>query len=200
MSLAIVSANAFLIASALLLAGRSYKIGERHEHTASMVISLSAIFIASSAAGHIFLQQSDQDAQTLKRLLDNLAYFAAIPLIASAMFDYAWQKEWSRAAWGRWLLVLFALFELLRRSEVGLEYGQIAVGLSAAILLISCLRMPALLTKAAGALSALTLALATLVFSPLTLMPQMADPIAFHTALAVALLLLCVALGKDKLC
>ncbi|WP_415886816.1 hypothetical protein ACMXYO_02195 [Neptuniibacter sp. QD37_6] len=199
MTLAIIAGNALLIASALFLAGRSYRVGEKHDHTASMVISLSAAFIACSGTGALLLQGTDQDSVTFRRLLDNLAYFAAIPLIASAMFDCAWKKEWSRAAWGRWLLVLFALFELCRRSEVGITYSQALAGLSALALLISCLRMQPLITKAAGTASAIAIAVSTLVYSQASLMPHLADPALYHSVLAVALILLSIALGKEKL-
>lgn len=123
--------QAILLLCALLLAGRSYKIGETLNLTSAMVVSLAAAFIAAATCSELLLQGSDQDTLTLQRMLNNLAFYAGIPLISSALIDYSWKFDWSRAAWGRWLLVLFALFELLRRAELGELYSQ--------ILAISCL-------------------------------------------------------------
>lgn len=190
--------NCLLIICALCLAGRSYKQGESSDHTSSMVISLSAAFIACAGAGNILLQDPDQDTQTLKRILDNLAYYAAIPLIASAMVDSAWKYEWSRAAWGRWLLALFALFELCRRSEVGIEYSQIMAALSAGAILISALRLQALACKVAGTLAAATLAISLLVYSPTGLIPDQQDAGFFATGLSIFLILIGATIPKTS--
>ena len=113
-----------LLACSLYLSAQAYKHSEANHYTPSMVISLSAVFIAGSALGNLILSDANQDTETLKRLLNNLALFAGIPLIASALIDQAFNFQWGKAAWGRWLLALFALFELMRRTNLGVEYTQ----------------------------------------------------------------------------
>lgn len=198
MSIILISSNLFLLVCALLLAGRSYQAGEKYAHTASMVISLSAAFIACSTAGNLLLQTADQDLQTLKRILNNLAYYAAIPLIASAMLDFAWKFEWSKAAWGRWLLALFALFELCRRSEIGATYSQVMALISVAVLLISMLRFSRLSVRVLGGISAAFLAAALVLYGPYALTPQLTNPAAYALTLGLFLVLLSLALGQQK--
>lgn len=163
-----------------------------------MVISLAAAFIASSAAANLLLQQPGQDIQTLRRILDNLAYFAALPLIASALLAYAWQQDWSKAGWGRWLLALFALFELCRRSGIGAGYSQILALLCVTITLISLCKFRSGQTRLFGTLSLLCLAPALLLFSPASLL-QMSNPTLFGLSLGGALALLSLALGKTRI-
>ncbi|PIE20842.1 MAG: hypothetical protein CSA61_00270 [Neptuniibacter caesariensis] len=191
-------ANGLLILCALFLAGRCYKLGEAHDHTPSMVVSLSAIFIACSAAGNSLLQDTNQDTETLKRMLDNLAFFAAIPLIASAMVDNAWQFNWSKAAWGRWLLALFALFELCRRSEIGTEYSQIMSVLCALAIMVSAARLTCIISKLATCLAAMTFAASLLIFSPTSLITEQSNPALFALGLSISLLLIYPALSTGS--
>ena len=97
--------------------------------------ALSALFIALSALAELLLTQTGNDIETLQRMLANLAYYAALPLLATAMLVSARNTHWERAAWGRWLIGLFALFELLRRMQHGEIYTQVvAVAVSVALL------------------------------------------------------------------
>lgn len=190
-------ANCLLISCALYLAGRCYKLGERYDHTASMVISLSAAFIACAGVGNILLQAADQDTQTLKRMLDNLAFYAGIPLIASALVDISWKFAWSRAAWGRWLLALFALFELCRRSEVGTEYSQLMALLCVIAISISALRFASHAAKISGLLAAMSLAITLLVFSPSGLLIEHIVDSHFALGLSFFLLLISSLIAKQ---
>ncbi len=189
-----------LAIGALFLAGRSYKTGEHFQHTPSMVISLAAAFIACSAAGDILLQQPDQDTQTLKRILGNLAFFAGIPLIASAILASAWKYDWSRAAWGRWLLVLFALFELCRRSDFGATYSQIMAVICAAVIAISFLKFKPIQTKLIGIISSAALAVSLLIYSPSASITNSPDPELFRLSLAITMALFSIALSKAEPC
>ena len=188
-----------LLCSALLLAGRSYRLGETLQHTAAMVISLAAAFIASAAAVNVLITESNQDTDTLKRLLNNLAFYAAIPLISSALLDIAWKCDWSKAAWGRWLLVLFALFELCRRSEIGVLYSQIMAGLCVLTLLICIIRLTGFTTRIAILGSALFLGAGSLAFSPTSLWVELSNPPINNLCLSAYLLSLIPVIKQNTL-
>lgn len=175
-----------LLSGALLLAARAYKASETHQHTASMVVSLSAVFIASAALAELFLSTTGPDTETLKRMLTNLAFFAGIPLIASALVDQAFNYRWSKAAWGRWLLVLFALFELFRRAEFGIEYAQIMSVLCIVAVLVNFTKIAASL-RLYSAIHLLALTASLLLFSPFSLMPDYSQAAYHHLSLGVAL-------------
>lgn len=187
-----------LFVCALLLAGRSYQIAEQKNLTAFMVISLSAAFIAASAAGNLLLIESNQDIATLKRLLDNLAFYAAIPLIASALLDFSRNYDWSRAAWGRWLLALFALFELCRRADIGILYSQIMSVVSVSVILLSALKLANRNAQLSGLISAISLGVALLIYSPASLLPEMISPIHFALLEAFSLASLSLAITTKQ--
>ena len=199
MSTLFIFSNLFLLVCALLLAGRSYKISEQKEHRACMVISLASAFIACSAVSSLLIQQPDQDMQTLKRMLQNLAFFAGIPFIASAFIDIAWGFNWSKPAWGRWLLALFALFEVTRRADFGAQYSQIMVALSAAALLISFLKSSSPLVKALGIPASILFTLSLLVFSQGSITPHLLNAEYSQLSLGASLLLLTLTLKKSNI-
>ncbi|MBN0989227.1 hypothetical protein [Amphritea pacifica] len=127
------------MASALLLKRAAQSLVDDQPKATLQAASLSLAFIGVAALADLLttlsLASSSIDLQTFQRLLSNLAYYAAIPLLASAMLVSARNSHWSRPAWGRWLIGLFALFELLRRMEHGEIYTQmVAVAVSAAML------------------------------------------------------------------
>jgi len=101
--------------------------------------ALSAVFLGIWALSEL-ISKSDSiagtDIATLQRLLSNLAYFVALPFFATALLVSARHCHWQRPAWGRWLIGLFALFELLRRMEHGELYTQVvAVAVAATMFL-----------------------------------------------------------------
>lgn len=179
-----------LLVCALLLAGRSYRVAEQQTLSSMMVISLAAAFIAAASLMTLARPAATGDILVFQRILDNLAYYAGIPLLASAVVDLAWNKQWSRAAWGRWLLVLFALFELCRRSQVGEEYSQGMAIITALALCIASLKLYGAIQRLSGVLSAATLASALLIFSATSLTPEHRDSGLYALNLALALLLL----------
>lgn len=188
-----------LLCCALLLAGRSYRLGETLQHTAAMVISLAAAFIACAAAVNLLITDSNQDTDTLKRILNNLAFYAAIPLISSALLDIGWKCDWSKAAWGRWLLVLFALFELCRRSEIGVLYSQVMAGLCVMTLLICMIRFAGVTSRLAILGSALFLGAGALIFSPVSLMSEHSSHLLYNLCLSAYLLLLIPVINQRSL-
>ncbi len=197
MSIIFISSNIALLICALLLAGRSYQIFEQQANKACMVISLSCTFIVCSCAGTLLIHQQDQDLVTLKRILDNLAYYAAIPLLASAFVDIAWKHDWSKPAWGRWLLALFALFELTRRAEFGAQYSQIMATVSVAALVISFIKSPSTITQSIGITAAGFMATSLLIFGPASILPHYQNNDFSTLSLAAALLILTGTLPKQ---
>ncbi|BBB27658.1 hypothetical protein [Amphritea japonica] len=134
--------------------------------------ALSALFIALSALAELLLNQASSDIETLQRMFANLAYYAALPLLASAMLVSTRNQHWQRAAWGRWLIGLFALFELLRRMEQGELYTQIiAVAVSATMLLAALMTKEKALQKA-NLLAGINMSITLLIAGPGALMPN----------------------------
>ncbi len=134
--------------------------------------ALSALFIALSALAELLLNQAGSDIETLHRMFANLAYYAALPLLASVMLVSTRNQHWQRAAWGRWLIGLFALFELLRRMEQGELYTQIlAVAVSATMLLAALMTKEKALQKA-NLLAGINMSITLLIAGPGALMPN----------------------------
>lgn len=134
--------------------------------------ALSALFIALSALTELLFNQANSDIETLQRIFANLAYYAALPLLATVMLVSTRNNHWERAAWGRWLIGLFALFELLRRMEHGELYTQvIAVAVSATMLLAALMTKEKALQKA-NLLAGINMAITLLIAGPGALMPN----------------------------
>lgn len=91
-------------------------------HSEYLVISLSLLAVAVALLGQITLDPKGSDSGTLLRILNNLALYAAAPMLVTAVVAIAKSYPISRPAWGRWLLGLFALFELCRRMGYGEQY------------------------------------------------------------------------------
>lgn len=180
--------NIALMICALFVAARGYRVGGEH-YTSGFVISLSSVFIAASAAGNLLLSGAlDQDQQTLLRMLNNLAYYAAIPLIGTALLADAIGQNWQKPTWGRWLLALLALFEITRRAESGTEYSQIMAVLVAASMLFAALRYSRLPARIGSLFAAIALGAGVLLFSPISLSPEYQNALAYPLALAIMLL------------
>ncbi|WP_261843757.1 hypothetical protein [Aliamphritea ceti] len=104
------------------------------------VLALCSLFIALSAIAQLLINNQNGDLYTLRQMLENLAYFAAIPLLATAAIATSMRKVWSKPAWGRWLIGLFAFFELLRRMQYGEQYAQFIAAAAAALLIFAAVR------------------------------------------------------------
>lgn len=141
------------LAGAVLLFRRSEALAEA-PRSQLQVGSLSLVFVALSAMGQLLLTPTSQDIATLQRLLDNLAVYAGLPLLATATLALAMGWYWSKAGWGRWLLALFALFELCRRMGLGEEYTLWLSLALAAVLLIAAWRLQGLVSRLTCALAA----------------------------------------------
>ncbi len=104
------------------------------------VLALSSLFIALSAASQLLIGMQSEDLFTLRQMLENLAYFAGIPLIATAAVALSLEQTWSKPAWGRWLIGLFAFFELLRQMQYGAQYAQLIAAATAVALIYAAIR------------------------------------------------------------
>lgn len=134
------------LSGAVLLFRRSEQLQEA-PRSQLQVSSLSLIFVALAAMGQLLLTPTSQDIATLQRLLDNLALYAGLPLLATAALALAMGWYWSKAGWGRWLLALFALFELCRRMGLGEDYTLWLSAALTAALLVTAWRLQGLLPR-----------------------------------------------------
>lgn len=181
-----------LLLGAGMAASLSYRNAQalkEGQQTHMMVISLSCTFVALASLAALTLTGTDQDTQTLNRMLSNLAIFAGLPLIASALVALAKGWEWSRAAWGRWLLVLFAMFELCRRSGVGETYSEGLMVVISASWLFAAMLLGQGLSRLLAIASALLAAVSLVLFSPFSLFDASSDAL-YALTLAAALALL----------
>ncbi|WP_299202264.1 hypothetical protein [uncultured Amphritea sp.] len=137
--------------------------------------ALSALFIALSALAELLLTQTGSDIETLQRMLANLAYYAALPLLATAMLVSARNAHWERPAWGRWLIGLFALFELLRRMEHGELYTQVVAVFVSAALLFAALLTHEKRLRGVTLIASINMAIALLLTGPGALLPNPLD-------------------------
>jgi len=173
------------LASAIWLQRNSKGLGEDSRATVQAA-ALSCLFIALAALTETLFSQSTNDLQTLHRMLGNLAYYAALPLLASAMLVSVLNKHWSRPAWGRWLIGLFALFELLRRMEQGEIYTQIVAVLTCAAMLFAAIKISQPLLRGIGVIATINMSLALMLFGPGTLVTELSNPPAYAILLAAA--------------
>jgi F0F1-type ATP synthase assembly protein I len=133
----------FILFGGMVAAILTFRHPERlNDRPKDMAVLLSFCFLATALSGltQLLIPANNQDQQTLLRLMINLRDFIAIPLIASILLMYAFGKTFSRAAWGRWALVLFAMFELLRRNGSGEIYGETLHLISTACVLILAIK------------------------------------------------------------
>lgn len=107
---------------ALLLFRQREPLVQRHK-TVAHLYTLSSAFIATYAMLKLVTDASVPSSATLQLFFQNLSYFIALPLIASLLFATSIGRFWERNYWGRWMLFLFALFELTRRAGYGAEYS-----------------------------------------------------------------------------
>lgn len=164
-------ANLALLLGGLGIAALLYRQAQAQQsRTLHYMFGLGALSLALAALGRLSLTPTTQEQQTLRLMLDNLAYYAGLPLIASVAVAHGWQKQWSRAAWGRWLLGLFALFELLRRSDMGALYSQSLALLTCLALLAGVVRGCSGAMQQCALAGTLLLAAGLLVFGPAPLL------------------------------
>lgn len=115
-----------LLAASLLGSHWAFKAKKLNivHHNSLYVIALGLISVSLATLAKMTLDPLGADSGTLQRMLVNLAIYAAMPMILTAVLCIGLEKQISLAGWGRWLLALFALFELLRRMDQGAIYTQ----------------------------------------------------------------------------
>lgn len=163
--------NSALRLSKVLIAGQKEELSDAPKATLQAG-ALSALFIAFSAGAELLLNQTGSDIETLQRIFANLAYYAALPLLATSMLVSARNSHWERPAWGRWLIGLFALFELLRRMEHGELYTQVIAVAVPATMLFAALTTTNKLLRGASLLAVVNMAITLLLAGPGALMPN----------------------------
>jgi len=183
----------------MLCAALPYRQPEKltdHNATLALLLAMSAVFIAASALGALALNSSSQDSATLLRLLDNLRFFIAIPLISSLLLCSSFKLFFTRAGWGRWVLALCALFELTRRMEVGGHYAAVLTYLCTISLFIAFIKLPLPWVKKAGTVATIFYGLSLCILGDASLLPLYQNIPASNITLAMALVLTGVAGGK----
>jgi len=119
----ILSQVLFLLAALGVALASKAKANREDDHNSEyFVITLSALAAALAVLGQVTLDAEGSDSGTLLRILNNLAIYAGAPMLVTAIGAIAKNYPISRPAWGRWLLGLFALFELCRRMGYGESY------------------------------------------------------------------------------
>ena len=119
----ILSQVLFLLAALGVALATKAKANREDDHNSEyFVITLSALAAALAVLGQVTLDAEGSDSGTLLRILNNLAIYAGAPMLVTAIGAIAKNYPISRPAWGRWLLGLFALFELCRRMGYGEGY------------------------------------------------------------------------------
>lgn len=97
---------------------------QSRERTLLATWSVSCAFIAAAVLLQLPPSPLPGDGALLQRMAVNLALYAALPLLATALLALSRHWFWSAAGWGRLLLALIALFELNRRLNLGAGYTQ----------------------------------------------------------------------------
>lgn len=54
----------------------------------------------------------------------NLSVFVGLPMLALTLLDLSFSWRWQKATWGRIFLALAAMFEVMRRADVGNNYAK----------------------------------------------------------------------------
>ncbi len=189
-----VIANVAIILSCVFFAAQLFRQPETltdNNKSVVVLLLLCVVLIMASAAGQILISEHSQNSQTLQRLLSNMKDYLAIPLIASLLLATSFNKFWSRAGWGRWVLVLIAMFELARRAEVGDHYAMILAGFTSVALLLAFIRYSQANIRLPGLVGALLVSLSVAVYGTLSLLPEYQNALVSDGLLAISL----VALG-----
>jgi len=186
------------LVSPLLLYRQSAKLSEQSKNIAG-IICLCSAFIAGAALLPLFFDDTGTDSQVFLLMLENLLQYLALPMLCSAYLSISLGKSFSRATWGRWSLVLLAIFELCRRAEVGAYYSAtIAIGTSLLFTLslfyqLTDYSLTSLLSRFVAALS---YAAAALLFADNYSVLQTADANYYNLSLSLSLILFSLILAK----
>lgn len=112
------------------------------------IARLALISIVLAILGEFLLTSDSMDSTTLSRMLNNLAVFAGLPMLVSAVLSRAAARPFTMPIWGRWFLAIIALFELFRRMDAGLAYTQgLVIAMVAGVLVAMIIAKDASLKK-----------------------------------------------------
>lgn len=128
----IVLAVASLFA-ALLLYRQPKQLTDQSKKVAH-IVTICTLLIFISSVVPIFVTETGTDSRTFLLMLVNLQLYLALPLMSSVIFFSCLNRHFSKAAWGRWSLVLLASFELCRRAQFG-EYYSVAIAIGCSLLI-----------------------------------------------------------------
>lgn len=112
--------------AALLLYRQSQPLTAQSKVIASL-LAICCFFISASALLSLLIVDNSEATDTFTLMLRNLHFFLAIPLFSSILLASCVNKQFSKATWGRWSLVLIAIFELCRRAEIGQLYSDLVI-------------------------------------------------------------------------
>ncbi|MBV1788905.1 hypothetical protein KQ940_12665 [Marinobacterium sp. D7] len=156
--------------------------------------ALSALFILLAVPAQ-YLPTDGTDLSALRRMALNLAVYISLPLMATAVYALGRRWFWSGAGWGRWLLALFAAFELSRQLGFADEYLKAM----AAATVVACAAGSVLLKQPLAATATALLATALAITSPAA--PDWAyawpNPSLFHALSALSLATITAALHRS---
>ena len=152
------------IIAALLLYRQNASLTEKSKVAAS-IVSICCLFITVSAITPLMVNGPSDDSEMLRLMFTNLHLYLALPLISTIILFKGIGKDYSKAAWGRWSLVLLALFELCRRAEVG-EYYSVSIAVIGSFCIAAGLTYKQKKLTVTPVIALLSFAGATLIFSP----------------------------------
>ncbi|MCJ8297349.1 MAG: hypothetical protein MJK13_00225 [Pseudomonadales bacterium] len=184
--------------SALLLYRQPSRLSDQSKNIAG-IISVCCTFIAAAALLPLFFDPNSEDSEVFLLMLENLLQYLALPLLCSAYLSISLAKSFSRGTWGRWSLVLLAIFELCRRAEVGDYYSAtIAIGTSLLFAVslfyrITDYSLSSLLTRFIATIS---YAASALLFAKNYSLLETPDVSYFNLCLGLALILFSLVLSK----
>jgi len=127
--------------------------------------ALSMLFVALASIANL-LPEPGGDLQVIKRMVDNLALFVALPFLGVSIPALAKRCFWSSGGWGRLLLGLFAGFELTRQLGHGETYLLILAACCTVLLIAGSLLMQTRQAQGLGLLSGIFAATAFSLASP----------------------------------
>lgn len=186
------------IIAALLLYRQSAPLTKKSKVAAS-IVSICCLFITVSAITPLMVNGPSDDSEMLRLMFSNLHLYLALPLISTIILFKGIGKDYSKAAWGRWSLVLLALFELCRRAEVG-EYYSVSIAVIGSFCIAIGLIYKQEKLTVMPVIALLSFAGATLIFSPYmqinSSFDHLRDLSVYNFVLAMSLCLVNFCFGK----
>jgi len=152
------------IMAALLVYRQSAPLTEKSKVAAS-IVAICSLLITLSAITPLVVNGRSDDSEMLRLMFSNLQLYLALPLICTIILFRGIGKDYSKAAWGRWSLVLLALFELCRRAEVG-DYYSVSIAVLGSFCIAAGLIYKQTKLTALPVIASISFAGSALMFSP----------------------------------